>query len=293
MTTIERGRVARLHNPGTHALLVADTDARRRTRTAAWVGRELARGSKVYYKGWLEDGAPPDRHWIVGPRGAPGGGDALDSGQLEFLDFPAVVERCGGTTDGLFELQDEECRRAVGAGWPSVAMSQESARRPMADEDEASEFAAQENGYDVLASRWPLTTLCQLTIDEENSRAAWEAAAVHFREITDEHWSSSYYGGCWQPRGELDTHVVLRFSAAIDGALRDALSSGDGPDLHVDLAAVEFMDFACAQVLMLTARSASRRQRVIVYRASPLLRHLIVAAGRPATLLFGDEDAAR
>lgn len=293
MTTTETGRPSRLHRPGTHGLLVADTDVDRRTRTAAWVGRELARGSKVYYKGWLDDGAPPDRHWIAGPRGAPGGGAALASGQLEFLDFPAVVQRCGGTTEGLFQLQDDECRRAVGDGWPSVAMSQESAHRPMADDDEAVEFAAQEQGYDVLATRWPLVTLCQLTVEEENRRAAWESAAVHFREITDVHWSSTFYDGCWQPRGELDAHVVARFGAALEGALRDALQAADGPDLHVDLAAVEFMDFACAQVLMLNARSASQRQRVMVHRAPPIVRHMIVAAGRPATLVFDDEEVAR
>lgn len=291
MTTTEPGRSERLHKPGSHALLVADTDAHRRTRAAAWVGRELARGSKVYYKGWASDGAPADRHWIVGPGGAPGGGAALASGQLEFLDFPTVVERCGGTTEGLFELQDEECRRAVDAGWPSVAMSQESARRPMADDHEASEFAAQEYGYDLLASRWPLTTLCQLTIDEENVRAAWESAAVHFRELVDEHWSSSHYGGCWQPRGELDVHVAARFGAALGGALREAVHAADGPDLHVDLAAVEFIDVACVQVLLRGGAAVAGRQRVILHRAPPLLRHLVLAAGRPTGLLFGEEES--
>lgn len=293
MTTTDSGSTALLRAPGTHALLVADTDADRRARAAAWVGRELERGSKVYYKGWVPDGAPPDRHWIVGDEGAPGGAAAFASGQLEFLDLPTVVQRCGGTAEGLFELQDDECRRAVDEGWPSVAMSQESPHRPMADDDELSALAAQEHGYDVLAGRWPLTTLCQLTVDEESGPAAWETAAAHFREIADEHWSSSYSDGRWQPHGELDAHVVLRFSAAVDGALRDALHSVDGPDLHVDLADVEFMDFACAQVLMLAARAAPRPQRVVVHRAATMQRRLIVAAGRPASLLFDDEDAVR
>lgn len=284
---------APLHTPGTHRLLVADTDGHRRVRAGSWVGRELARGAKVYYKGWLDEGARAEQHWIVGPSGAPGAPDAFASGQLEFLDFPSVIERCGGTTEGLFKLQTDEVERALDEGWPSVAMSQESPHRPMVDEDEAAELAAQERGYDLLADRWPLSTLCQLTIDEENAAANWETAAVHYREISDVHWSSSHHGGCWQLRGALDAHVARRFSAAVYGALDEARRSPSGPDLHIDLAAVEFMDFACAQILLLNARSAAREQKIVLHRAGDFLRHLIIAAGRPRSVLFSDEAGAR
>lgn len=258
-------------------------------RAARWVAKELTRGAKVYYKGWLPRGAQPHDHWIAGPNGAAGAGAAVASGQLEFRDFPSVIELCGGTTHGLFQLQTAECKRAMDEGWPTVAMSQESAHRPMVDDDEAVEFTAQERGYDTLTERWPLSTLCQLTVAEENDAAARESAAVHYREITDVHWSSSFYDGRWQPRGVLDAHVAQRFGAALYGALHDARVSADDPDLHVDLAAVESMDFACAQILMLHARSVSREQRIVLHRATDFLRHLVIAAGRPRTMVFDDE----
>lgn len=285
MTTAERDRGVRPHEPGTHRLVVADTGRLVRMQAAQWVGHELARGSKVYYKGWPANGGTT-QPWIAGPDGAAGAREALRSGQLEFADFPTVIERCGGTTDGLFRLQSDECARAVDEGWPSVAMSQESAHRPMADQAEAAELARQEGGYDVLATRWPLRTLCQLAVDEENPGAAWETATVHFREIVDGHWSAGVIGGRWHLYGILDAPVAQRFSAALHGALRSARGT---PGLEIDLSAVESMDFACAQILMLHARSMSRELRLVLYGTRDHIRYLIIAAGRPRSLLFDDE----
>ncbi len=159
---------------GAHGLLVADTDRERRVGAAAWVDRQLTGGAKVYYKGWLDDGEDPRDHWIAGHGGAPSARGALATGQLEIMGFPEVVSICGGTTEGLHQLLHREVEQAITQqGWARVALSQESARRPMADETEAAEFAAQEAAYDDLARAWPVTTLCQLTLADENVAAIW------------------------------------------------------------------------------------------------------------------------
>lgn len=293
-TGMTPGLEARLRGPRAHRLLVADTDRQRRVGAAAWVTRELAQGAKVYYKGWLPDGIDADAHWIVGPHGATGAREAFASGQLEFLDYPTVIQRCGGTTHGLLRLQTAEVERALDEGWRSVAMSQETTYRAMADEDEAAEFAAQERGYDHLAARWPLNTLCQLTVDEENKAASWESAAVHNNGIADTHWWTAVVEGRWQPAGDLEAHIGTRFGAAVYGALRSARQSpGGGSDLHVDLSAVAFMDVACAQILLLAARSAQHHQRMVLHQAPRFLRDLLDRVGRPRAVLFDDEQGAR
>ncbi|PVZ08890.1 STAS domain-containing protein [Actinomycetospora cinnamomea] len=273
-----------------HTLLVADAVDQGRRGTASWVERELARGSKVYYKGWLPDGRRPDQHWIAGPAGARGAREALASGQLEFLDFPAVVERCGITADGVLGLYREEIERALDGQWPTVAMTQESPALPMADgADLVGEYAAWESGFDAFTQRWPVRLLCQLTVPDENETAVWETVAVHHRAVLDGAWSAVGDVCWWRPRGDLDAHVARRFGAAVHGALRAARGSGDGPDLHLDLSEVDFMDVACAQILMLAARSAPEDQHVVLHGGPRFLRRLFDAVGRPASVREGGD----
>ena len=275
-----------------HALLVADSDQECRVRAASWVDEQLAAGAKVFYKGRLEDGQRRDQHWLVCGLGSSRTGPALASGQLEFSDFAAVVSRCGGTTEGLRELQREEAERAVGAeGWSIVAMTQESARRPMADDAEAADFAEQEAGYDEIAARLPLSTLCQLSTLGETRAAVWESAALHHDRIVDRQWSSHAADGCWYLAGELDAHAVPRFGAALYGALRARREAADDHDLRVDLSAVTFLDFACAQSLTLTARAAGRHQRLVLAGTSAFTRRIVEVAGRPDSLRFDGTGA--
>ena len=97
--------------------------------------------------------------------------------------------------------------------------------------------------------------------------------------------------GRWTLTGELDAHVVQRFGAALYGALRGRRTAVEGPDLHVDLGLVDFLDLACAQSLALTARSAGRHQRVVVRGADPFVRQVLRTAGCPSTVVFADELA--
>lgn len=267
-----------------HTLLVADAVDHVRRGTAAWVERELAHGSKVFYKGWLSDGRRPEQHWLAGPAGPRGARDALASGQLEFLDFPTVVARTGGTAEGVIALFRDEVERALDDRWPTVALSQESPGLPMADAAQVGDYAAWEAGFDVLTERWPVRVLCQLTVPHENDTAQWETVAVHHRDLVDGVWSAGVGAGRWQPRGDLDAHVARRFGAAVHGALRAARAHEDGPDLHVDLSAVEFMDVACAEILMLAARSAPAGQQVVLHDGQRFLRRLFDAVGRPASV---------
>jgi anti-anti-sigma regulatory factor len=273
-----------------HTLLVADAVEQSRRGTASWVERELAHGSKVYYKGWLPDGRRPDQHWITGPAGARGARDALASGQLEFLDFPTLVERCGITAEGVLGLYREEIERALDDQWPSVAMTQESPALPMTDDAHLiGEYATWESGFDAFTQRWPVRLLCQLTVPDENETAVWETVAVHHRDVVDGVWSAAGDLSRWRPEGDLDAHVARRFGAAVHGALRAARESGAGPDLHLDLSAVGFMDVACAQILMLAARSAPEGQHVVVHGGPRFLRRLFDAVGRPASVLEGED----
>lgn len=270
---------------GAHALLAAPIEDLR-AGTASWVGRELAAGSKVYYKGWLEGSTNPEHHWIVGPWGAPGGREAIGSGQLEFLDYPTVIERCGGTNEGLFRLQLDEVEQAFDEGWGTVAMTQETSYRPMLDAAEATQFAGQERAFDLIASRWPVNTLCQLSLHDERDTAVWESMAVHHRDLQSLQWSARILEDRWYLSGELDVHVAREFGAAVHGALRSAWRFPERPDLEVDLAAVSFLDTACAQIMMLAARSAARYQRMILRRVPPLVREVIEVVGRPRSVFY-------
>lgn len=274
-----------------HTLLVADAVDRGRRGTASWVERELALGSKVYYKGWLPDGRGSDQHWITGPAGARGARDALTTGQLEFLDYPTLVARCGISAEGVLGVYRGEIERALDDRWPSVAMTQESPALPMADDAGlVGEYTAWESGFDAFTRRWPVRLLCQLTVPDETGTAVWETVAVHHRDLLDGAWTAEGDACWWRPRGDLDAHVARRFGAAVHGALRAAQGCEDGPDLHLDLADVDFMDVACAQILMLAARSAPAEQQVVLHGGSRFLRRLFDAVGRPTSVR--DAEAA-
>jgi anti-anti-sigma regulatory factor len=267
-----------------HTLLVADTVEQGRRGTASWVERELAHGSKVYYKGWLHEGQRLDQHWITGPAGPRGARDALASGQLEFLDFLSLIERYGATSDGVLTLYRSEVERALEDMWPTVAMTQESPELPMAEAAQVAEYTSWEAGFDGLTERWPVRMLCQLTVPVENDTAVWETVAVHHRDVVDGFWAASGCGDRWRPHGDLDAHVARRFGAAVNGALRAAREREDGPDLHLDLTAIDFMDVACAEILMLAARSAPGGQQIVLHGGHRFLRRLFDAVGRPASV---------
>lgn len=269
------GDVRRARGSGAHTLLAGDAD-QVRASTAEWVGHELSGGAKVLYKGWFGDDREPVGHWLFGPGGVPAAPAALGCGQLELLDFRTVVERCGGSTEGLFRWQSHEVRTAVTAGWTSVAMTQESTHRPLADGREAAEFVEQEQGYGRLAERWPLNTLCQLTVAEERPAAVRASVAVHHGDVAAGGWSARTEDGRWHLSGDLDVAVASEFGAAVEGAFRAVAGR-----LHVDLGSVSFLDSACAQVLLLAARSAPRRRRLVLHRASEVVRELLAAVGLP------------
>jgi hypothetical protein len=276
---------------GGHSLLVSETVRDQRVGAAAWVDEQLDGGAKVFYTARPDGWAGGDPRWLVGPLGSARAPGAAATGQLEILDFAEVIRIAGGTTAGLRELQAGEVARGLDEGWDRIAMSQESPGRPMADDDEVAEFAAQEAGYDELARDWPLTTLCQLTLAQENPAAIRETSALHWGDIVDHQWSAFRAGGRWHLRGEVDATVAERFGAALQGALRRSEHPGT-PDaaLQVDATEVEFFDIASALSLTLTVRSAARR--VVLHGANELVRDAIAAVGRPSTLLLADEPGA-
>lgn len=285
--TVDAGPRPATGAPSAHLLQVADTDHAQRVGTAAWLDRELAFGAKVFYKGWLGDDNRIEKHWIAGPEASRRTREALRSGQLEFLDFPTLIDRCEGTTEGLHRLQAEELHRALGEGWPSVAMTQESSRRRLVDDVEVAEFARQEGGYDTLTADAPLRVLCQLTTAVENDVHVFESLGVHHRFVADVGWGALLEDGRWRLRGDLDAHVARRFGGALAGALRD---KGTGADLHLDLADVGFVDVACAQLLVLAARSEPAGRRIVLHEPPRLLRRLLDVLGRPASVVIEDGD---
>ncbi|MEJ2865823.1 STAS domain-containing protein [Actinomycetospora flava] len=290
MTSLLPARPDRDAAPSHHTLLVTDAVDQGRRGAASWVEQELSLGSKVFYKGWLPEGGRADQHWLTGPAGPRGARDALSTGQLEFLDFPTLVERSGATANGVLAVYKGEVERALDDLWPTVAMTQESPELPMADDAGlVSEYATWEAGFDDLTHRWPVRMLCQLCVASESERAVWETVAVHHRDVVDGFWSATADDGHWQPRGDLDAHVARRFGAAVHGALRTAREAEHGPDLHLDLSGVDFMDVACADILMLAARSAPAGQHVVLHGGPRFLRRLFDAVGRPASVREGGD----
>ncbi|HEY2192737.1 MAG TPA: STAS domain-containing protein [Actinomycetospora sp.] len=289
--TVDAGPRPDAGSPLAHALHVADNEHAQRVGTAAWVDRELAFGAKVYYKGWLGDDGRVEKHWIAGPEGTRRTREALRSGQLEFLDFPTLIERCAeapeGLTAGLHRIQAEELDRALAEGWPSVAMTQESSRRELADDAEVAEFARQEGGYDTLVGRAPLRVLCQLNSWVENEVHVFESLGVHHRRVVDVGWDVALEDGRWRLRGDLDAHVARRFGGALAGALREKVTGGD---LHMDLTEVGFVDVACAQLLVHAARAEPECRRIVLHDPPRLLRRLLDVLQRPASIEIVDGD---
>lgn len=289
--TVDAGPRPDAGSSSAHALQVADTDHAQRVGAAAWVDRELAFGAKVYYKGWLGDDGRVEKHWIAGPEGTRRTREALRSGQLEFLDLPTLIDRCAaaadGFTAGLHRIQAEELDRALADGWPSVAMTQESPRRELADDAEVAEFARQEGGYDALVARAPLRVLCQLTTAVENEVHVFESLGVHHRHVLDVGWGVALSEGRWRLRGDLDAHVARRFGGALAGALREKAT---GADLHIDLTDVGFVDVACAQLLVHAARAEPECRRIVLHDPPRLLRRLLDVLQRPASLEIVDGE---
>ncbi|MCD2187737.1 STAS domain-containing protein [Actinomycetospora soli] len=280
-----------------HLLQVAESDHAQRVGTAAWLDRELAFGAKVFYKGWLGEDGRLEKHWIAGPQATVRTRRALETGQLEFMDFPRLIDVVGGTAEGLHRVQSEELHRALDEGWTSVAMTQESSRRPLVDADEVAVFAQQEGGYDELADRFPLHVLCQLTTAVENEVHVVHSLGIHHRDVVDVGWGARETCGRWRVSGDLDAHVAQRFGGALTGAMRrmrEVAEQGTGasPDLHVDLAGVGFVDVACAQLMVLAARSAPPGQRLVLHEPPRLLRRLLDALERPGTIVLDEGGPA-
>ncbi|MDL5159159.1 STAS domain-containing protein [Actinomycetospora termitidis] len=275
-----------------HLLQVAESDHAQRVGTAAWLDRELAFGAKVFYKGWLGDDGRLEKHWLAGPQASVRTRRALETGQLEFMDFPRLVDLVGGTAEGLHRIQAAELHGALEEGWTSVAMTQESSRRPLVDDDEVAVFAQQEGGYDELAARFPLHVLCQLTVPVENAVHVVESLGVHHRGVVDVGWVAHDEGDSWRLAGDLDAHIAQRFGGALTGALRRATAiaeegTGASPDLHVDLTGVGFVDVAVAQVMVLAARSVPGGQHLVLHDPPRLLRRLLDALERPDAIVLG------
>jgi ABC-type transporter Mla MlaB component len=278
-------------SPRAHLLQVADNEHAQRLGAAAWVDREIAFGAKVFYKGWLGDDARVEKHWLAGPEASRRTREALRSGQLEFMDFPTLLTRCEtdphGFTAGVHRLQTEELERALGEGWPSVAMTQETSHRQLVDDAEVTEFGRQEAGYDALAGRAPVRILCQLNTAIENERHVFSSLGVHHRHIADVGWDATVSDGWWHLRGDLDAHVARRFGGALVGALREKAT---GDHLQIDLSEVGFVDVACAQLLVHAARSEPECRTVVLADPPRLLRRLLDVLGRPASLVLVEGD---
>ncbi|MEJ2866243.1 STAS domain-containing protein [Actinomycetospora sp. OC33-EN08] len=276
-----------------HLLQVAESDHAQRVGTAAWLDRELAFGAKVFYKGWLGDDGRLEKHWLAGPGASVRTRRALETGQLEFMDFPRLVDLVGGTAEGLHRVQAEELHRALDEGWTSVAMTQESSRRPLVDDDEVAVFAQQEGGYDELAARFPLHVLCQLTTAVENEVHVVHSLGIHHRDVLDVGWGAHDDGCRWRVDGDLDAHVAQRFGGALTGALRRGVEvagqgTGASPDLHLDLSGVRFVDVACAQMIVLAGRSVAGGQHLVLHDPPRLLRRLLDALERPESIVLRD-----
>jgi anti-anti-sigma regulatory factor len=254
-----------------------------RAGVAAWVDHELARGSKVLYKGWFAPERSNEWGWLgQGPRVA-----ARGRGQLETLSLPDVLERCEGRSEGLWALQRREVEDALGAGWPSVAMTHETTRRHLDEESDIAAFVQRERGYDRLARWWPVNTLCQLSPAEEQTIAVRESLAFHHRDLVTDRWSASMGAGAWRVCGELDVAEREHFRAAVRGVLLARVND----EVHIDLGAVRVLDSTCADVLVDAARATVPRRRFVLHHTSSLAATMLRLRGlSPDAVILRDDQ---
>lgn len=284
-TASPRHDVRRRPGAGAHTLLVADA-ATLRHRVATRIGRELAAGSQVLYR--AHPGAEElASGWLLGPEGPATARAALAAGQLELVDQPAPPGREDGDPPSLFRRRFDRVERAVASGWRSVAVVE---TVPTPDGD-AARLAGRERGHDLLAARWPVTTLCLLVTDGASPDAVWEAVAVHHPEVAAARWSARTDAGRWHLAGEIDAHGAREFGAAVYGALRGPRDVG-GSDLDVDLGRVVVMDEVCARILVLTARTVAGRRGLVLHRVPGPVRTVLERVGRPRSVVVAEDRAA-
>ncbi|HEV7649466.1 MAG TPA: MEDS domain-containing protein [Actinophytocola sp.] len=248
--------------PARHSLVMYQSDAVRRSRTAAWVADALARGDKVLH-------SAGDATELTGDLGTPARA-ALDSGGLEVVD-PHI---CHQETDGLHwalrQLFEDMVRVAFDAGHPGVLLTHGAgALRVMAPEP--AERLAYEHDLERLTALPGVRALCCYDLRTEQTDLLDAVAGLHHRAVEDVLWSARVAGDRLLVHGEIDAANAGRFGAV----LRVAASHGLGV---VDLAGVSVLSAAGLRVFEGAADLLARRgERLRLVGTSPALFQALTA----------------
>jgi anti-anti-sigma factor len=225
---------------GQHPLVVHESDARERQRTATWIADAFASGEKVIYK--CQSTARLGQS-LIDELGV--GSAALDSGQFETIDAEQCFADTGGEHQALFELNMSLVARARREGYPGVAMTSDGAALHVMTPD-PEQLLAHERDLHRLTGDLGVRALCRYDLRTETPDLVRQMAGVHFRSVDDVLWTSEQRIGKLVVRGEIDASNAERFAEVLHAA------TADGARI-VDLAEITFLAVAGTAAL---ARSA-------------------------------------
>lgn len=260
---------------GAHALLVHADEQLRQGQVAGWLSRALTSGEKVLYKP-----APTavkvafELSWVVGSGHVPGAAEACASGQLDIIDAGELFEFTGGMHSALLDYHVQLIEQAMDEGYPRVAMSAEAlALHAMAPD--AEELLELERGIDELTQRYPVYVLCQYGTSTADPRFMGQMVQLHYSDIIDAIWRVRWQDDRLHVWGELDASNRERFVMVLDSTLGEA----GGGDLHLDLAALRFIDAEAAAVIADRAARMCEAAAIVLHSPPAILCQLLVTLG--------------
>jgi hypothetical protein len=273
--------------PGEHACLTFSDAEERLDLVAAFVREGLRRGQKVLC--WTDDLSPEGlagelARRSVRPRAA------LRRGQLTVA---AAAEFLRGTGAAMVERLAGEVERAGREGYPGLRVTADMcwATRPLARADELLGFETSVAG---LFADGRLCLICQYDRDRFDAVTLAFAAKAHPKTLA----AQVYHEGVLLRICRQYSPPGVRVAGELDFRHRDvfeqALAESVRLDrhIHVNLAGLDYIDGACAAVVVQAAfrLPASRRMTVTCRRLVATVLDLVGAASTPRLRVLRADD---
>ena len=268
------GRVS----PGDHACLTFSNAEERLDLVAAFVRDGLRRGQKVLC--WTDELSPEGLAGELARR-AVRPGAALRRGQLTVA---AAAEFLHGTGAAMVERLAGEVERAGREGYPGLRVTADMcwATRPLAPADELLGFETSVAG---LFADGRLCLICQYDRDRFDAVTLAFAAKAHPKTLA----AQVYHEGVLLRICRQYSPPGVRVAGELDFRHRDlfeqALAESVRLDrhVHVNLAGLDYIDGACAAVIVQAALRlpGSRRMTVTCQRLVATVLDLVGAGGAP------------
>jgi anti-anti-sigma factor len=269
-------------NGGDHACLTFSEAEERLDLVAAFIRDGLRLGQKVVC--WTDSVSPEGMaaqlsRRLVRP------GAALRRGQLTITTAgDTLLSTAGAGASTMVEVLAAEVDRAARQGYPGLRVTADMfwATRPLTAADELLEF---ETGVANLFADGRLCLICQYDRDRFDAVTLAFAAKAHPKTLAAQVYLEDvllricrqYSPPGIRVAGELD----YRHQAVLEQALAESMRLDR--HMHVNLSGLDYIDGACAAVLVQAARKLppSRRMTVICRRLVATVLHLVGADNAP------------